>query len=95
MANNTTEYNEHCGPLPPDVSSDVQLLFISVLSVVNIAGNILVCGLILANKNLREQVLKTQNKNVKSGSFLLSENKRLHDWCWSRRHLLDHYVKLL
>ena len=62
MVNNTTEYNEHCGPLPPDVSSDVQLLFISVLSVVNIIGNILVCGLILTNKNLREQVLKTQNK---------------------------------
>ena len=62
MVNNTTEYNEHCGPLPPDVSSDVQLLFISVLSVVNIAGNILVCGLILTNKNLREQVLKTRYK---------------------------------
>ena len=58
-----TAINSFCPlSLPPDVSSDVQLLFISVLSVVNIAGNLLVCGLILTNKNLREQVLKTQNK---------------------------------
>ena len=57
MVNNTTTYNEHCGPLPPDVSSELLKLVMLLLSIVTILGILLVSGLILTNKKLREQVL--------------------------------------